>query len=245
MRKIWDKKGFTLIEVIVVVAIIAILVTITLPMFDNLIQQGKRTADKATLRTLNHVTTLYGTNRQNYHSDIFEHYNTNEKRLTELVKTGLLEDIVEPQTKGTEFVWLIEKQIWTISDDEGIIPLSPLGSTFGEISSAMIVLMNQRMIDKGTYGRTWGDFAYTDIGLDPKDWTEPIGNIYYKPVGSRLQIRPGEGYQFIVEDIYGNTRNLTNRSNHNLIYNDIDKNWYYQSISEGNIIDIGTMKIQQ
>lgn len=245
MRKLYDKKGFTLIEIIVVVAIIAILVTIAIPLFDNLIQQGKKTADQVTLRTLNHTTAIYASNRQNFQGDIFEGYNTNEQRLIELVKEGLLEDIVEPQTKGTEFLWLIEKQTWTISEDEGIIPLSPLGSTFDEISTAMIVLMNQRLIDKGSYGRTWGDFAYTDIGLDPEDWINPIGNIYYKPVGSRLQIRPAEGYQFIVLDIYGNTRYLTNRSNHNLIYNDIDKNWYIQSISAGNIIDIKTIKIQQ
>ncbi len=245
MRKLHNKKGFTLIELITVIAIVAILVGLAMPVFVNLIQQGKSTADKVTLRTLNNITTVYGSDSRFFQNDIFEGYNTNKERLLELVKAGLLNDIVKPQVKETEFVWVIEEQKWVIAEEDSTIPLSPLGSTFEEISEAMIDLMIQRLIEEGAYGRTWGDYAFTDIGLDPKDWKNPIGNIYYKPVGSRLQIRPAEGYQFIVEDIYGNTRTLTNRSNHNLIYNDIDKKWYIQSISEGNTIDISTMKIQQ
>ncbi|MDD3520380.1 MAG: type II secretion system protein, partial [Actinomycetota bacterium] len=65
------------------------------------------------------------------------------------------------------------------------------------------------------------------------------------PSGSVLRISPEEGYSFIVEDMEGNIRVLSHTLNWDLIYNAQDENWYYRSISEGNIIDITTFEIQQ
>ncbi len=245
MCKMINKKGFTLIELIVVIAILVILAAIAVLRVVGFIEHARIAADQATVRTLNSVTTLYGINRQRSHGDIFEGFNTDEQRMVELVNEGFLGDVAQPQLKGAEFVWVIEKQLWAIFDGETMIPLSPLGSSFDEISSVMIKLINQRLIDEGSYGRTWGDYAYTDIGLDPKDWENPVAHIYFKPVGNRLQIRPAEGYKFIVEDMNGNTKELTNRSNHNLVYNHLDQRWYYHSISDGNEININTLDIKR
>ncbi|MFW5961570.1 MAG: hypothetical protein ACOCRV_01050 [bacterium] len=52
-------------------------------------------------------------------------------------------------------------------------------------------------------------------------------------------------YDFLEEDMEGNEKVLTNRSNYNLVYNDLDENWYYHSISEENIIDIDNLKIKR
>ena len=47
-----NKKGFTLIEMLVVIAIIAILVAIVVPAITNSAQQAKAAADAANLRTV-------------------------------------------------------------------------------------------------------------------------------------------------------------------------------------------------
>ena len=45
-----DKKGFTLMETLIVVAIIAILVAIAIPIFSNALTRAKVSADKANVR---------------------------------------------------------------------------------------------------------------------------------------------------------------------------------------------------
>ena len=50
--KIWKRKGFTLIEMLVVIAIIAILVAIIIPTISNASTKAKAAADAANLRTI-------------------------------------------------------------------------------------------------------------------------------------------------------------------------------------------------
>lgn len=53
------KAGFTLIELIVVIAVLAILSLILVPSVSRAINEARMSADKATLRSLNNITTLY------------------------------------------------------------------------------------------------------------------------------------------------------------------------------------------
>ncbi len=53
MRNGRYKKGFTVVELVVVIAIIAILATVMIPAFTNLIRRARETADKQTMNALN------------------------------------------------------------------------------------------------------------------------------------------------------------------------------------------------
>ena len=245
MLEMRSQKAFTLIEILVVIAVLGILAAISLPRLGGVPEKAKLAVDQTALRNINYATTLYSISRQIADGDIFEGLNTDEQRMKELVDQNFLDHAAEPETAGAEFTWLIDEQRWILLNQDTIPPLTPLGSSFAEISLNMIDLIKQRKLEEDSYGRTWDDYRYTDIGLDPADWELPVDQIYYKPVGSRLEIRPEEGYDFLVEDMEGNEKVLTNRSNYNLIYNDLDGNWYYHSISEENIIDIDTLKIQR
>lgn len=71
-------------------------------------------------------------------------------------------------------------------------PLTSLGSTVSEISGGMLDLINDFYSTNNRYPRSWGDFAYTDLGLDPAEWKDKeFGGVIYKPNGSLLRIRPG------------------------------------------------------
>ena len=59
MRNRKKKKGFTLIELIVVIAILAILVAIAVPRLSGFIGRGEEEAANANARTMNSATTLY------------------------------------------------------------------------------------------------------------------------------------------------------------------------------------------
>jgi prepilin-type N-terminal cleavage/methylation domain-containing protein len=239
-----SKSGFALIELILVIAILSVLALILLPSINNYVNEARNAVDQTTVRYLNNMTTLYGISIETTPEDIFEGINTDEQRINTLIDEGYISSNTEPQHDENDFIWLVDNQIWVLSSDDEIIPLSPLGNTFGEISSEMIKIVNQNYINNGRYGRTWGDFAYTDIGLNPADWINPVNHIYYKPGGSRIAIRPEEGYNFYVKNVNGTSLTLTNRSSWNLVYNNLDQKWYYHSINVNNEIDISTLEIK-
>lgn len=53
-----DKKGFTLMEMLIVVAIIAILVAIAVPSFNSSLETAKKAADEANMRTAKSVAAV-------------------------------------------------------------------------------------------------------------------------------------------------------------------------------------------
>ena len=56
------KRGFTIVELIIVVAVIAILAAVLIPVFSNLIQQGKDADSKVLVNTLNKGVAMSGKN---------------------------------------------------------------------------------------------------------------------------------------------------------------------------------------
>lgn len=129
------------------------------------------------------------------------------------------------------------------AEEVEIAKLTPLGDTFGDISAGMIDLIMKFYEKHGRYPRSWGDYVYTDIGLNPEDWKKPIGNIYYKPGGNRVSIAPEAGYALRVIDSNGKERVLPSKNNWNLVYDLATGTWYYHSVNRNNAIDIRTLKV--
>ena len=96
------------------------------------------------------------------------------------------------------FSWDFADQTWRLYVEDAPVALSPLGDDFPDISTAMIKLIVDRVAAKGSYGRTWGDYAYTDLGLNPSDWKNPIQHTCYMPGGANLSIRPEDGISSIM-----------------------------------------------
>ena len=146
-----------------------------------------------------------------------------------------------PQQDSASFQWDIETQIWRLFLSDEAALLSPLGNNFSEISTSIIDLMVTKFEESGSYGRTWGDYRYTDLGLNPEDWQSPIEHMVYKPSGANLLISPEEGYKLEKENEKGDIK--TGWYGNNLIYNVDSEEWYYHSVSEDNIVVINTLTI--
>ncbi len=246
MRRLLDtisnKKGFTLIELIIIVVILGILILIAVAVFTGTVVKAQVSTDYANLRILNSTTVLYGQTLPNGTVDIFDGITEDEVRMQTLVDESYI--IATPKTKQKDvaFIWDIDTQCWYLLYEESLeILLTPFGNTFDDIVSGMVDAINSRYDAMGSYGRTWGDYRYGDIGLNVDDWENPINHIIYKPKGSQLDITPEDGYEFTVTDIYNNV--LRVYENYNLIYNVLDGKWYYRAISDGIVVDISTLVI--
>lgn len=123
-------------------------------------------------------------------------------------------------------------------------PLTPLGSTLPEISGSMIDKINAFYLANGRYPRTWEPYSYTDLGLDPTEWSGKVYNgIIYKPGGSQVAIVPGENYGFRVKDVDGNTINLPYSYHWGLIYSIPNSNTWHFKRNDGTIVNIDTLEV--
>lgn len=226
------KRGFGITELLTVLVIVGILSSAYFLSFADVMNNVKAKTDEANLRTLNSATKIYKELYPSQNYDIFYGIYSNSARIQALISTNCLACKTDPEQQHAKFIWSIPEQYWIIELYEAGPPLSPLGNSFEAISSEMIDLITQFYIDHGNYPRDWGDFKYSDLGLDPSDWDGPIDHICYMTAGSLIRIRPEEGYSFTFEFKSGAAGELKGSSNWDLIYNDKDKKWYFRSKDE-------------
>ena len=93
----------------------------------------------------------------------------------------------------------------------------------------------------GRWPRSWGDFRFTDLGLNPDDWSGPVEGIFWNPHGSEIGLgnKAGDKLQVYVKDLNGNLLHLHDGWNI----------WcrgggcYYHTVAPGNEVDISTLVV--
>ena len=109
-----NNKGFTLIEMLVVILIIAILTAILIPRLADLTHSANEAVDKTKLHNLNLATSIYRSEQGMEGGDIFAGIDTNLLRMNKLVNEGYLNDVLIPRLVEHEFNWIVSEQIWEI-----------------------------------------------------------------------------------------------------------------------------------
>lgn len=101
MRNKNTRKGFTTVELVIVIAVIAILATVLIPTFSNMIEKANLSADTQNVRNMNMVLATYMTDGEP------EHFGVLRKRLMEGgYKTG--EEFL-PKTAGHKYFWYVDR----------------------------------------------------------------------------------------------------------------------------------------
>jgi len=97
--------------------------------------------------------------------------------------------------------------------------------------------------ENGRYPRSWGDYRFTDIGLDPADWADSVEGIFWNPNGDKIGLgnKRGDDIQVYVTDLDGKRRHLYDGWN---IWC-TGSGCYYHTVAPGNEVDIGTLEIVQ
>ena len=105
MKNMRREEGFTLIELMIVVAIIAIIAAIAIPSLLNARKAGNEVSAISSLRTLSTVNEQYRTR--------FQTYATN---LTDLTNAGYIDSVLGGgQKSGYNFVYRLITGSWTCS----------------------------------------------------------------------------------------------------------------------------------
>lgn len=245
------KHAFTLIELIIVIAILSFLTATIIIGIVGLINKSKTAADLASLRILNDATHFYGKEITTVSDDIFYGIAADQERMNKLITEGYLQAVITPQTENKQFNWQTATQEWTMENSDIIHDstqfLTPFGNDFIPISTGLIDAIQKNFALKSKYGRNWGDYAYTDIGLNPSDWgwSKSVNHIRYVAGGSSISIRPEDGYTISVVSAvdHKSIKDLNAKLQWNIIYDDLTKKWYYHTISPENEIDINTIKV--
>jgi len=95
----------------------------------------------------------------------------------------------------------------------------------------------------GRWPRSWGDYVYTDIGLNPDDWRGPVEGIYWGSNNGRVKLanRSGDEYQIYVNDLQGNQLHLYDGwSIWCPVY---ETACYYHNVAPGNEVDITSLTV--
>lgn len=275
------RTGFSLIELLIVLAIIAALVSIAIPLSLNAIRKAKTVAlandlkvmssgfmnyiylEEETPEDLSEIgnninSNYYGAAYKEENGDIYYLVFSNKDANFETLKE-VLSDAHEGVPYGIDsYVSLndglsiddINKETvyYSFLSENDVAPLTPLGSTYLEISGNMTKLINNFYNENGKYPRGWGEYQYTDIGLVEDEWELPYDHIIYSPGGNRISIKPEDGYKFVFETLEGKTEVIKDTYNWVIWYNIGDDSlekgmWYWHNLEEGYEIDINTLKV--
>ena len=221
-------QGFMLLEMVVVIAIIAALFSIAVPSYVAYTETARAAACLS--------------NRHNIQQDKIALNND---------PPSLVIDNRYKCPSGGVYAWLVTDPTdpnyprvgCSLHYAAALAPLTSLGSTFTEITTAMISLINNFYQQKNRYPRSFDDYVFTDIGLNPAEWAQPVSGLYYSPGGNKVTIRPADGYTLTVKNLQGATLTLTPKLHWNLIYDMLTGGWYYHTITPSNAVDIKTLQV--
>ncbi|MDD2591997.1 MAG: leucine-rich repeat protein [Erysipelotrichaceae bacterium] len=168
MNHLKKNDAFTLIEMLIVFAIITVLVMLIVPKISQTIEDAKLAADQAVVRQLNSATALYYT-REDDDNPFDDSSKSSSYLLGVLVDEGFLEKSVQPQSKNANFVWIFEHKRWYLELDDVfyIISLTDglsinnngyyTGRVFGSYSSVSQSILIPLNLDGVKVTRIWQD----------------------------------------------------------------------------------------
>jgi len=239
--RLCSAAGFTLVEMVVVIALIGVLLSIAAPLLADYLEQGRKAKCLS--------------NRYNIEQDERSYYLHNNAP-----STTPIDSRYKCPSGDVNYVWLVSDpaspdyprvgcplHYGEIPADSTPVtptpaPLTSLGSTLTEISAAMIDLINNYyQQNHHDYPHDSGRRAFTDLGLNPADWAQPVNGLLYTPAGDQVRVEPAPGYTMTIKDVTGRALTITSTSDWNLYY-DVKRAAWYNTRTDKKV-DISTLKV--
>ena len=114
-----NKNGFTMIELIITIAIIVTLSTVAVPLYADIVVGARSGADNASVFVLNDATTAYAMLKGLEPDEVFAGIENDSARMRKLVDEKYLVKEVEPQQNDASFNWDNAQGKWVLNTVEG------------------------------------------------------------------------------------------------------------------------------
>lgn len=189
------KKGFTIVELIIVIAVIAILAAVLIPTFSNLIKRANVANDTALVRNLNTALAADGAKQ----------HDTMREALAAANAFGYDVSKINAKADGNEILWDSYNDCFVYKDESGInyIPDSQIKGKAGE-GAQLWHIANKGISDiSSEYSNYLGEGTYAgtlnvSTGLDVGDHTE-VTTVKYTGEGENVIIYMNGGTLTVTE----------------------------------------------
>ena len=143
-----NKKGFTIVELVIVIAVIAILAAVLIPTFTNLIKKANISNDTAIAKNLNTAISVAG---------VLDGVETFEDAIAAVREQGFLLANLNAKTDGCYFVWEAESKQFLLVDTKADFKVlysankdyAPIGASWNIITSDMKAAGELEQLGKG------------------------------------------------------------------------------------------------
>jgi prepilin-type N-terminal cleavage/methylation domain-containing protein len=148
------QTGFTLVELMVVVAVLGILVAIAVPIYSSSTEAAKIATDEANLRILNSASVMYRIDSGFIDGDLFVGIETDAQRIQKLVELNYIAVPVKEQHPSHRFAWDIRApaeggQLWRMDGS-----VNPDGPVTGSIKYNFTMLTEEQI---NSFVNRWSD----------------------------------------------------------------------------------------
>lgn len=145
MRSKSYRNAFTFIELIIVIAVLAILASVSIPVFSGMIERSRLSADQASVNNLNRITSIYRMGISS--NDPFDDPGSASVYLMEqLVASGYLNETYVAQTKDAEIKCFADLGRWHLTFNDSFYRISVSDGVKFDTSG-------------GLAGRIWGSYS--------------------------------------------------------------------------------------
>ena len=143
-----NKKGFTIVELVIVIAVIAILAAVLIPTFSNLIKKANISNDTAIAKNLNTAISVAG---------VLDGVETFEDAIAAVREQGFLLANLNAKTDGCYFVWEAESKQFLLVDTKADFKVlysankdyAPIGASWNIITSDLTAAGELEQLGKG------------------------------------------------------------------------------------------------
>lgn len=183
------RRGFTITELVIVIAVIAVLAAVLIPTFSNVIKNSKKSADAAMIKQLN--TALYNDSLTNGKPEIDEYFSNCEATYVKVMTAFYNEGYTDASNMfllacdikqdGMYLIWYAESNTVGLIDD---IEPSLFNTTYApnfyrvnvsDSSTWGLLLSNYNSGDKGAYAKYYsGEWSSADLAQANSVWGQAV-----------------------------------------------------------------------
>ncbi len=154
----FNRKGFTLIEMMITIALLAIVLTITPPVYREIVDLSINRADESEAKLLTKATQIYAAEHNLSLADIFLETSDDTERLQLLYTAGrILQEEPMPQQENSHFSWNQAETKWFVA-------------TMDSYQQNFISALSESQIKLEDFLNTNTNFSFQSTKYTPDNW---------------------------------------------------------------------------